>query len=127
MKRELPPSYYAAAERLYQIVRDVAAAHGPPSFMMPPDGVLVPAPLDVVGKPLALNAAAREVVARAEYEHTLMMLPPVLELLGIPFRRAPTIRAFADLLDDCGLLVGVAQTGEGEAQLRAALKPSPKG
>ena len=125
MTREsLPPGYVEKCEELHALMRRHVVAHGLPSFTMSPDRVWAPAALDSC-EPLAENASARALIAKAKgIDFTLMMLLAVLQVMGIPFVRAPSIRAFARRFDPKNeLLVGIGVTDEGERDLIDAVTP----
>lgn len=125
MKPNLPPGYFAQADRLAILVRDVACEHGAPSFLLPPHHVWVPAPLDLVGKPLALNDSARVVVTRSQGTgFTLMMLDAIVQVGRYPHTRL-TLPDFLNVIRDCGVAIGIATTTEGEALLRGAMRKGP--
>lgn len=121
--------YVDALEQLRELVLDVVKRHGPPRFMLPPVEVWMPAPLDVVGKALAANDAAREIVARAAgQDFSLIMLDAILVAEKLPFHRL-TLKDLVELLNAGlgGALVAFSRNQQGEALLRGALRARVKG
>jgi hypothetical protein len=93
---QAPAAYVAAAEMTGELVRRARTTG--PRFRLPPRKIALAASLADVGERLALNAAARELLAELEAEAirrkledgpTVMMLRAALELNGIPVRFVP--------------------------------------
>ncbi len=125
----VPPGYFAMCDRLLVIVRDVVREHGAPAFLMPPEGVIVPAPVDGIGGALADNDAARAIVARTkDQDFTILMLLAILETERIPYTRAESIRGFVDRIERrtgtrfAIAIVGTGITDKGDRDLLAAAK-----
>lgn len=96
MDKAPPAGYVAAAKMTDELVRRARGTG--PRFRFPPRKMALGASLADVGERLAVNAAARELLAELDAEWrrrgladgpTAMMLRAALELNGIPVRFVP--------------------------------------